>query len=224
MTKCFKTILTPTPKGYDQTTKFYLKMDKSKYFAILQLIFIYFLIVCLIILLEYIDIFSILQKLFINLVYCSSNTPSGSGSSSSSTTNVVGAAVAGATFTSVFAALPKTMPIVPKTATSVVLASATGAVVGDGLYKMSSALIETVAQGAISTGTELVKASPHTDPNPERVPSSTINEQFDSYNSVLEDHEIISPLEQYLSGLLELNMGILVLTLMLIVFIFSNYI
>ena len=216
MTKCFKTILThPRPPRR--------QMGKSKYLAILQLIFIYFLIVCLIILLEYIDIFSILQKLFINQVYCSSNTPSVSGSSSSSTTNVVCAALAGATFTSVFAALPKTMPIVPKTATSVVLASATGAV-GDGLYKMSSALIETVAQGAISTGTELVKASPHADPNPERVPSPTINDQFDSYHSVLEDHEIISPLEQILYGLLEMNSALFVLTLLLIVFIFSNYI
>lgn len=70
----------------------------------------------------------------------------------------------------------------------------------------------------------MIKASPHSNPNPQRVPSPLINDKFDGVHSVVEDHEILSPLEKILYGLLEMNSALFVLTLLLIVFIFSNYI
>lgn len=183
MAKLYYTLLSPN----DQTMELDLTMNKAKYLAIVQLIFIYFLITGIILLLEYIDIYNILQKLLINKVECSGVTPpdnSSSSTSGSSSNNVIGAAVAGATFTTVFAALPKSMPVIPKTITSACLAGGSAAC-GEGAFKLGTAFIDQTAQAAISTGTEMIKSSPHADPNPQRVPSPSINDTVDSFPTLL---------------------------------------
>lgn len=139
-------------------------------------------------------------------------------------TGATTAAVAGAVAKGIMS--QPSIPLVTRTALAAGGGSLTGATV---LTVMTGAqtLISNkqVYSSTINGANNLIKSSEHANPDITRVPSPSISSNFDSFNSPLENHELIkSPLESLVSTLFLMDLLLLILFTLILYFIFYKYI
>lgn len=234
MAKLFTILLFTAKYQTHSSSESNYKDALPKYKAFIYLVSLLILIILIIILIENIGILSYIKNCFA-LIECSSpnnsTEPVKTAVDSASNNNNyvspivnaikdgleelgaagVGAAAAGHTATALLKTLPNSLPVGSK----IIITGGVSALSVAATSSTFKIINKSIQNGDIQKGIDsAIKSSQHADPDVTKIP--TINTNFDSFNSPLEDHEIIrAPIEDIMFSLFDLNLSIFILILML---------